>query len=401
MTLVDSSAIAHLRASKQWPQVMASLHKIEAFDLDPAPHEIPAKLRALGHKVAVVTSSPKQYAEAVLKKFGVEYDVLVSYHDTTEHKPSPEPLKLALAQLGMGAGDALHVGDHPMDVEASHHAGVTSVGAGWGMDELDELAPAAPDLLLFEPSPLLAPHKLVPRCYVGELVIDGRAVEWHDGSTLPCDGSERLTSLGRYFTSGDPRHSRSKLSSELLTFKGSDAPAKKLAKALALFIENLDWKRPFYVTSVPPKPGQARDRFKALFDELEPLLPNDVKILRDGLKCVRDIPDYKSKGLHERKLAVGGAYKTGYDWKKNRVLLVDDVHTTGSTCDECATVLKASGASDVHIVCFAKDQHALDPPQLCPQCGLQLKIRTNSRDGSKFWGCSGFRSAGCKYTRSA
>jgi HAD superfamily hydrolase (TIGR01549 family) len=402
MTLVDSSAIAHLRAAKLWPQVMGSLDKVVAFDLDPAPHEIPAKLRALGYKVAVVTSSPKNYAEAVLEQFSVEYDVLVSYHDTTEHKPDPAPLKHALEQLGVDADDAVHVGDHVIDVEASHHAGVASVGAGWGVEDLDELARAAPDVLLFEPSPLLAPAKLARRRYVAERVIDGKDVDWHRGSALPCDDSERLSTLGRYFTSGDPRHASSKLSSDLLTFKVSDAPAKTLAKALALFIENLDWKTPFVVTSVPPKPGQTRDRFKALFDELKPLLPKGVTIVPGGLKCVRDIPDYKKKGLHERKAAVDGAYETEYDWKGFRVLLVDDVHTTGSTCEECASALKAAGAEDVHIVCFAKDQHSLDAPETCPRCGLPLKVRTNRKDDSKFWGCSGWKKGGggCDYTRS-
>jgi CubicO group peptidase (beta-lactamase class C family) len=54
-------------------------------------------------------------------------------------------------------------------------------------------------------------------------------------------------------------------------------------------------------------------------------------------------------------------------------------------------VLKAAGADDVHVVCFAKDQHALDAPQTCPKCGLTLKVRTNYGDNSKFWGCSGWR----------
>jgi len=402
MTLVDSSAIAHLRAAKLWTQVMASLDKVVAFELDPPPHEMPAKLRALGHKVAVITSSPRDYAEAVLKKFGVEYDVLVAYHDTTQHKPDPEPLKHALEQLGVDADDAVHIGDHVIDVEASHHADVASVGAGWGVEDLDELAPTAPDVLLFEPGPLLVPAKLARRRYVAERVNDGKDVDWHRGSALPCDNNERLSTLGRYFTSGDPRHASSKLSSDLLTFKGSDAPAKTLAKALASFIENLEWKRLFVVTSVPPKPGQQRDRFKALFDELEPLLPAKVKIIRDGLKCLRDIPDYKSKGLHDRKAAVEGAYETEYDWKGLRVLLVDEVHTTGSTCEECASVLKAAGADDVHVVCFAKDQHAVDAPQTCPKCGLNLKVRTNRGDNSKFWGCSGWKKGGggCDYTRS-
>jgi predicted amidophosphoribosyltransferase len=37
-----------------------------------------------------------------------------------------------------------------------------------------------------------------------------------------------------------------------------------------------------------------------------------------------------------------------------RVLLVDDVMTTGTTVDECAAALKASGAKRVNVVTFAR-----------------------------------------------
>ena len=37
-----------------------------------------------------------------------------------------------------------------------------------------------------------------------------------------------------------------------------------------------------------------------------------------------------------------------------RVLLVDDVHTTGATLDACASVLVASGASSVVAVTYAR-----------------------------------------------
>lgn len=34
----------------------------------------------------------------------------------------------------------------------------------------------------------------------------------------------------------------------------------------------------------------------------------------------------------------------------------------------------------------------------CPHCGRALKVMTNSKDGSKFYGCTGYPS--CRYTRS-
>ena len=37
----------------------------------------------------------------------------------------------------------------------------------------------------------------------------------------------------------------------------------------------------------------------------------------------------------------------------NKVLLVDDIYTTGSTIDACTRVLKAAGVKEVYFVCIS------------------------------------------------
>ncbi len=39
--------------------------------------------------------------------------------------------------------------------------------------------------------------------------------------------------------------------------------------------------------------------------------------------------------------------------KLNKVLLVDDIYTTGSTIDECSTVLLAAGAEEIYFICLS------------------------------------------------
>ncbi len=53
---------------------------------------------------------------------------------------------------------------------------------------------------------------------------------------------------------------------------------------------------------------------------------------------------------------VRGAFRAtvGYDLGAARVLLVDDVLTTGATCSEAAKVLLAAGASSVDVVVAAR-----------------------------------------------
>jgi pyrophosphatase PpaX len=69
--------------------------------------------------------------------------------DSTErHKPSPEPVLHALAELGTSAGNALFLGDSPHDIAAGNAAGVTTVAALWGPFSRRVLEEASPTHLL-------------------------------------------------------------------------------------------------------------------------------------------------------------------------------------------------------------------------------------------------------------
>ncbi|HWA98252.1 MAG TPA: phosphoribosyltransferase family protein [Pirellulales bacterium] len=63
----------------------------------------------------------------------------------------------------------------------------------------------------------------------------------------------------------------------------------------------------------------------------------------------------------ERRRNVRGAFTANrsIDWADKRVLLVDDVLTTGSTCSEIAATLKKSGATVVNVVVVARAQGQL------------------------------------------
>lgn len=53
---------------------------------------------------------------------------------------------------------------------------------------------------------------------------------------------------------------------------------------------------------------------------------------------------------------VRGAFRlaAGYDIRGARVLLVDDILTTGATCSEAAKVLKQAGAASVAVAVIAR-----------------------------------------------
>ncbi len=84
-----------------------------------------------------------------------------------------------------------------------------------------------------------------------------------------------------------------------------------------------------------------------------------------GIAFVPDIlvrhkrtPSMRGLDHKRRKKAVGGAFalhpKYKATLKGSRIILIDDVFTTGATSDGCVGVLKRSGAEWVQIFCWAR-----------------------------------------------
>ena len=398
MTLLDSSALDAWRTRQMWYHVRKNLGRVRPFAIGrPMPHEVPAQVRRQGHRVAVVTSSPRWYAERLVEQFGIDTEALVAYGDTELHKPNPEPILRALEVLGENPADTYAVGDSPMDAEASYHAGVGSIGAGWGVGNFEELSSSAPDVLLLKPGALLRADELPRRGYLAEAMCEGVAPKAHRGAFLPCGGSPRRYALGRYFKREDPRCADSGLAARILELKTEDGPAQLFGQALAAFVRELGWAAD-YIVPVPSKPSQERNRFAAVLAAAGGALPDDTEVVVDGLRCVREVENYKTLGAPERSAAVRGAFESRYEWNGGKVLLVDDVLTTGGTMLECARVLTADKASEVRGVAFGRDQEAFVVKE-CPRCGRRMRIRTNRATGENFWGCSGYPDQ-CRHTAS-
>ena len=94
---------------------------------DDARHVLDAT-RAAGLKTGLVTSSPRPEVMAALKRLGIDgkFDTIVTGSDIVNFKPHPEPVLLALTNLGETPESALFVGDYIFDVLAGKAAGTTT-----------------------------------------------------------------------------------------------------------------------------------------------------------------------------------------------------------------------------------------------------------------------------------
>ncbi len=113
-------------------------------------------LAAAGLRLGVATSKRRSQAAHVLAVLGLdEYiGVLVAMEDTDKHKPDPEPLLLAVQQLGDTPAEAVYVGDAVVDTLAGKAAGMSTVAVTWGAGNPEALAGVRPDEMAHTPEEL-------------------------------------------------------------------------------------------------------------------------------------------------------------------------------------------------------------------------------------------------------
>ncbi|MFQ5538353.1 MAG: HAD-IA family hydrolase, partial [Gemmatimonadota bacterium] len=110
-----------------------------------------AVLEARGIPLAVVTSKRRAMARRTLARCGFDgrLAALVTADDVRRGKPDPEPVRLALQELGGVAPQAaLFAGDSPWDVRSGRAAGVITAGVTWGPYPRRVLEAEGPDFLV-------------------------------------------------------------------------------------------------------------------------------------------------------------------------------------------------------------------------------------------------------------
>ena len=131
--------------------------------------------------------------------------------------------------------------------------------------------------------------------------------------------------------------------------------ARWLARAAAELIEEAD--------AVVPAPLHRwrllRRRYNQAAELARPLAARArVAYWPDALVRPRHTQSQAGKSGDGRRRNVAGAFHVAPGWRARivgaRILLIDDVLTTGATADGCARALKAAGAAQVDVAVIAR-----------------------------------------------
>lgn len=138
-------------------------------------------------------------------------------------------------------------------------------------------------------------------------------------------------------------------------FEGMENFKKKIASKLWDTVPDIFWNEVEALVPVPLSPEKQRERgYNPAFLLAQELsLKNHIPV-QLLLRKVRPTRPQMSLSRAERIHNPEGAYQKAFQKPLNKIVLVDDVFTTGATLEECAKVLKKAGVWWVGAVVFGR-----------------------------------------------
>lgn len=133
--------------------------------------------------------------------------------------------------------------------------------------------------------------------------------------------------------------------------------ARYLSEYLARFMYDTLIKEKWIIDFITFVPISDKNKKIRGFNQSE-LLAKHISTLtgyaiKDVLKKISNGEESTEHGRKERFELIKDTIKAKEKFHGEKVLLIDDVFTTGATADECARVLKKSGVEKVYVLTFA------------------------------------------------
>ena len=120
--------------------------------LHPGIEGLLALAKERGRIVALFTGKGSATTMITLEEFGIGryFDCVVTGTDVTDHKPSPEGIRMILNRFALQPDEALMIGDAVSDVKAARSAGVPVASVLWDSYAKDHVLQMNADLVFHE-----------------------------------------------------------------------------------------------------------------------------------------------------------------------------------------------------------------------------------------------------------
>ncbi len=211
--------------------------------------------------------------------------------------------------------------------------------------------------------------------------------------------------MGRYFPPREARYAKHQFSRRILSAKTCDARAKPLFRPLGFGLRTLVGRFNYdLLTRIPPKPRSEYDHVGWLLQEAarRPEVALSERVDLTALECPLSYPRQRDAGSHEQRAAnVAAVFRARGELRGRRILLVDDIITSGSTVASATQTLLNAGAAAVGILALAYTQNQIhrlfEPTIQCSAhgCDGTMLLQLSRKSDAGFWGCSNWQN-GCK-----
>jgi phosphoglycolate phosphatase len=146
MLLPDAEHDLHVRLAQDYKGAFQRLRADRTLDPEPlyaGIADLLNDLRDAGWLMGVATGKSDRGLALALAHHGLsDHFITLQTADRHPSKPHPSMLNAALAEAGVGATDAVIIGDTVFDMAMGANARVRAIGVDWGYHEADELREA-------------------------------------------------------------------------------------------------------------------------------------------------------------------------------------------------------------------------------------------------------------------
>lgn len=119
-------------------------------------------LKSKEYGIGIVTSLKRSKTENLINSFlKIKFDVIITYNDTLNHKPNPEPINFAIEKFKrkfqLDSVSTIYIGDTEKDILAGRNASISTGLIVWGLYNKDVLKnqKIEPDYIIINPMDLL------------------------------------------------------------------------------------------------------------------------------------------------------------------------------------------------------------------------------------------------------